>query len=1143
MKEHYRVIGIDIGSVAISLVETDSSGEILRRESRIHAGKVTENLKSLLESIGTNVPLRVAATGAVPPSFNADVKINPQVALIRGARELKPDLRTILYVGGEKFGVFSFDEDGEYRHARANSACAAGTGSFLDQQAERLGLDSSAELARIAEENEGESPPIATRCAVFAKTDLIHAQQEGWSRAAICDALCLGLARNIADALFKEAPRGPVLFVGGVARNRRVARHLEDILRMPLIVDSATAPFVGALGAALELLDRIDLPANLCRFDDRPRHSSALYPPLILSLSEYPDFAGFDSYRYTPPEAVGTGEVEVDIYGELTGGCDVYLGIDVGSTSTKAVIIDPSRTVLAGFYTRTAGRPVDALKALLASIEDAAERRGTLLNVIGCGTTGSGRKLAGAILKADTVLDEITAHARAACEIDPAVDTIIEIGGQDAKFTTLKDGRVSSSIMNNVCAAGTGSFLEEQGQKLGIGISEYASITEGVSAPEASDRCTVFMQRDLNHLLAEGWTRRQVLASALHAVRENYLQKVAVESRIGEKIFFQGATAKIRTLVAAFEQRLNKPIIVSPWCHLTGALGAALELADRRVLSSSFRGIDLWRQEIPVTTEVCELCANRCKLTIARVGGEPAVYGFLCGRDYETEHYVPSGQRVFHALAGRRFAEKIPEQPPVQIDRSFTLGLPTALYMREDLVFWRQFFRELGIQTKSGDDEGDASPEGRRRAGADFCAPIIELHGQVHLLAQEVDYLFLPLYMETTRDKQDPRKYCYYSQFAPALIAQQLPEGKVLSPVIRSCSYPFKAQGELYRALRETGRGYPFWKIGLAWERATAAKQRCEAALRERFRAARAEARADEVQVVLVGRPYTVLSPQMNKGIPDILAKQGVSAFFQDMVPNDEKDAAAVAPLNHEVHWHYASRMLEVAATVARTPGLYPVLISSFKCSPDSYLRSYFRRLMETAGKPYLILELDEHGSSVGYETRIEAALRSFRNHRTLESAAATGAIDYSPLYPDLSSGFRGKTLLLPNWDPFTIPLIAANLRSEGLDVRILQETDETIRRSLKRNDGQCIPMNAVAESAVDYVRRHKLDPDRTVLWMMRSDLACNIPLFPYHIRTLFRSYGEDVAALQLFVGDISFGDVSLGAAVNTYFASFLADS
>ena len=1143
MKKSPHLIGLDIGSVTVSLVEMNDRGELLEQENVIHGGHVEETVNRLLDKRRGNQRLYIAATGSVPAGFNPDKKINSQVALIRGVRESIPEVQGILYVGGERFGLLSFDGSGEYRRAQGNSGCAAGTGSFLDQQAERLGLTDSAELAAIADTNTGEVPPIATRCAVFAKTDLIHAQQEGWSLASICDGLCRGLARNIVDSLFTEVPDYPILMCGGVALNGAVRRHLQEILNVPLTAETEEARYYAARGAALELLDTLtecglspDLPADPWkRFGKNEMESVSVYPPLTLKLSDYPDFRGMEYYRFAPPAEVGTGDVEVDIYKELREDLDIYVGIDVGSTSTKAVLIDPTRRVLAGFYTRTSGRPVRALQGILAAVEDVSRRTGCGFQVLGCGTTGSGRKLAGAVLGADTVLDEISAHARAAVEIDPEVDTIIEIGGQDAKFTTLKHGQVTGSIMNNVCAAGTGSFLEEQGQKLGTRIDEYAVCTEGVAAPLSSDRCTVFMQRDLNHLLCDGWSREEVLAAALHAVRENYLQKVAVESRIGSRIFFQGATAKIKTLVAAFEQKLDKPIIVSPWCHLTGALGAALELSDRQVISASFRGLSLWKEKIPVRSEVCDICTNHCKLTVAEVAGTTVAYGFLCGRDYDTAHYVRGGGSAFNLLKAVKKAEG-PDPVTAEPVTPFSVGLPSALYLREDLLYWKTFFAELGIPVVSGEKIEDGVAEGRRHTGAEFCAPLTELHGQVHRLAESADYVFLPVYMETTKEKKDLRKFCYYSQFAPALMADQFPEGKLISPVVQANSFPFKVQAELYNALKGLPGKYSFLSITRALEKAAAAKNRRREALSARFEEERGKAADTDVQVVLLGRPYTVLSPYMNKGIPEIFAKLGVRAYYQDMLPRDPEAVEAIRPLLEQVHWHYASAILEAAERVAGTPGLYPVLISSFKCSPDSYLRSYFRQIMDARDKPYLILELDEHGSSVGYETRIEAALRSFRNHRTMEDSSAA-KIDYSGLLPDMATDLRHKTVLLPNWDPLTMPLIVANLRHEGVDARVLDESADSIRRGLRHNDGQCIPMNAVAEETMDYVRRNGLDPEKTVLWMMKSDLACNIALYPHHIRHIFRNYGGGMEKLGVFTGDISFGEVSITAAVNTYFA------
>ncbi len=438
-----------------------------------------------------------------------------------------------------------------------------------------------------------------------------------------------------------------------MSKNTAVKEHLESMTGANIVVDELSHLY-GAVGAAFclieelagELLDgkttRSAITSDI--FLAKKTGKKLFYPPLELNLSDYPDFNSLQKYNYYSQQTDNSNLVEVDVYEDLAEiqpgnqpgnqpenqpnnqparkKINVWIGVDIGSTSTKAVLIGENNVVLSGFYTRTAGAPLKAMCLILESMHDLVLKNNIDIIVNGCGTTGSGRKFIGKIIGADTIVDEITAHAQAACEINNAVDTIIEIGGQDAKFTTLKNGAVTSSTMNNVCAAGTGSFIEEQASKLGCDISDYSARTENVKAPMSSDRCTVFMERDLNHYLTEGYAVNEVLASVLHSVRENYLLKVATESNIGDVVFFQGATAKNRALVAAFEQRLQKPILVSKFCHLTGALGTALTLVDEQVKNSAFRGIDIYKKEIPVISEVCDICNNSCKISVAQINGQ-----------------------------------------------------------------------------------------------------------------------------------------------------------------------------------------------------------------------------------------------------------------------------------------------------------------------------------------------------------------------------------------------------------------------------------------------------------------------------------------------------------------------------------------
>ena len=389
---------------------------------------------------------------------------------------------------------------------------------------------------------------------------------------------------------------------------------------------------MGAIGAcyhALQEKNYLNVPLTSLEEILQPDDTGKAYfhPPLAVTLSEYPGFRNEKSWSFISVVVPHPIAIQVDLYTTLIKSMnyETFLGIDIGSTSTKAILTDTNNSPIAGFYTYTAGKPVEALQAIFEAIDDIIKRQAVTLSFRGVGTTGSGRKFIGKIIHADLIVDEITAHARAAYELNPETDTIIEIGGQDSKFTLMHKGVVTFSQMNAVCAAGTGSFLEEQAGKLGCPLSDYSQRTEGVSAPLASDRCTVFMERDANQLLNKGYQVNEVLATILHSVMENYLKKVALEGSIGNHICFQGATAKNKSLVAAFEQKLGKKIFVSPYCHLTGALGVALLLAEEKPFQTTFRGLGLYKENINIHSERCTFCTNHCHISLVNVHGEQEV--------------------------------------------------------------------------------------------------------------------------------------------------------------------------------------------------------------------------------------------------------------------------------------------------------------------------------------------------------------------------------------------------------------------------------------------------------------------------------------------------------------------------------------
>ncbi len=1138
-----NILGIDIGSVSLSVVRLDCTGNILDHHYLFHKGNVREALATIQGKLELSSVRAIACTRGRGYQYRGCRVYDPQVSVIAAGNKFHKDVRSILVVGAERFSLIKLDRTGNYQLTRTNTSCAAGTGSFLDQQAFRLDFPGIEAFCETALSNRSDIPEIASRCSVFAKTDLIHAQQRGYSLEAICDGLCKGLAKNIVDTLFnKEAPSSPILFVGGVSRNIAVKKHLEEQLNCTLIHDEHSHLY-GAIGAGLSLLDEeikeSTLPIQSLEEILPPEEElEYFHEPIELQKVAYPDFSSKSQYKHLPAHSGHSHNIEVDLYVDFSGNQTVsaFMGIDIGSTSTKAILTDENNIPLAGLYTYTAGKPLSAVKAIFESIEELSKDKGISFIFKGVGTTGSGRKFIGKIIGADRDFDEITSHARAAFELNPNTDTIIEIGGQDSKFTLMQDGMVTFSQMNTVCAAGTGSFIEEQAKKLGVTLSEYSEKAQGVGAPLASDRCTVFMERDINQLLNQGYTVNELLSTVLFSVAENYLKKVASEGSIGDHICYQGATAKNRALVAAFEQRLGKSIYVSKYCHLTGALGVALLLQEEGVKTTGFRGLSLYKEDIPIRSETCQLCSNHCHISLATVRDETVAYGFLCGRDYDTKKFVKINAG-FQLLEERKKA--IRRSRVVKKKGAIKIGLPASLHIFEELTLWERFFSNLSIETITSEHFNEPVKTGKRLAGAEFCAPINAFYGHVVHLAEKTDYIFIPVYLEA-REKPENRErnFCYYTQFSASLAYTLKDKGinkKCLTPFLDDSKGLATVSRKLHEYLSPTIPGLTLPKVRKAYEEAihfnATQKQKLVDLFRHHFTT------EEKLSVVLLGRPYVVLSKSLNKGIPDIFSGMGVDTYFQDMIPAEDQ-VAGDSYLLQKVPWYYAANILETATTVAARKNLYPVLITAFKCAPDSFMIEYFKKIMNEYKKPYLILQIDEHDSNVGYETRIEAALRSFRNHASRYSHSPSP--EKTVILPHVDTKINGKTLLMPSWDSLVAPLVVANLKRIGIDARVMESSQMIIKKSMVHNTGQCLPLNIIIQEFIEYIEKYNLKPENTMLWMMESKLSCNLRQYPYYMKNLLESYGKGMEKAAVYSGKLTHIEISYKATFNAYFAYML---
>ncbi len=1089
--KHETRIGVDIGAVTVG-VAVLKDRDLVSKAYFFHHGDVKSTVAAIFKNFDFS-SARVGFTGRGAKTFTGSRGINDVVAAVEGVRwACRKNPRSILLIGGENIFLIKLNKNGSYSGHEINTDCASGTGAFLDQQAGRLRLTIE-ELSDLAGRFQGNPPTIATRCAVFAKTDLIHSQQKGHSPSGVAAGLCDGVALSLAETLIKDRDTGgDICAAGGVALNCRVVAALTKILGKPISVvpHAEVIPAIGAALLAEEMIDIHDLAEGKSFLSDK---DLPLNPPLRLESSTYPRFEDDQTWL--------DADVEITLYGELVPGgtYPVYIGLDVGSTSTK-IAVTQENEVLVGLYTYTKSAPVEAVQRLFRTLAALQERHRIKFEWLAAGTTGSGRQLIGRLIHADLIINEITAHAKAAVSLDPEVDTVIEIGGQDSKFIRVQNGAVVQAIMNYICAAGTGSFIEEQAKKLNVPLAEYAGLAIGQRGPVISDRCTVYMERDLSRLLAEGWQKEELLASVLHSVRDNYLMRVVGQAKIGRRVCFQGATARNKALVAAFEGALQKPIRVSRFCHLAGAYGVCLLLGEQRPARSNFVGLHFSSWSSEQRSETCSLCRNRCLITVVEVGEERAAWGFQCGREYEdTAHMEKS--LPFEALTRihERAVGSLRNNFPAPA-RKETIGIPRALPLVEYLPLWEGFFSRLGFRTIVSPQDKEILKRGKRVAQADFCAPIFLAHGHVDWLREKSpDFIFFPIMLLGPRRQPKVKRnfFCYYTSYTPVIIRnspsfQEKPN--LLSPLIdlqveidRIVPALHGALGRPLRLARKDIRR----AFEESWEDFLRSRER----LREHGDQVVAELEhQDAFGIVLLGRPYNLLDRSLNHDIPGLIQKAGVRVLAQDMMRLDDIVPRFTGDYLSKVHWHYGKRIIQATEVILQNPRLFPVFVTNFRCSPDAFLLSYFKELMERQGKPYLILQLDELSSEVGYETRIEAAIESFRNWVRREPSPVK-PFTFLPLRKD-------RTWLIPHLDDAGTILARAVFERFGFEARVAEETPESIIQGLKLvGGGECIPVAAILGSIVETVAKQGLESSRTAAVIPTSFWSCNFPQIPLAVQ------------------------------------------
>jgi len=1112
-----RFLGLDVGAETIKLVELVREAGVLRwtrRELIEHHKEPGPTLLRTLSSWGWDAAAGAAVSGRFAPQINLP-QVPVQQAQTRACRFLLGDEpASVVSIGSHGFSVLELRAH-QLEVFRENSRCSQGTGNFLRQLVERFSLTIEAASA-LAAAADG-AAPLSGRCPVILKSDMTHLANKGENRSRILAGLFDAVCENVCVLLKPTVSPSRVVLIGGVSRAPRLQRTLAEFLGnhgmqlVPTPEDSAL--YFEALGCALiaaergpaELpsSDRLLLPRRDAHFESLPALSAFL--PHVRRLSP------------PPPAAVET----------RTG--DLILGLDIGSTGSKAVALDTgSRELRWEGYRETLGDPVGAAQALVQQFVTgplAGQR------VLACAVTGSGREIVGSLLTtcygrdAVYVLNEIAAHAAGAVHFDPRVDTIFEIGGQDAKYIRLSEGRVVDCAMNEACSAGTGSFIAEQGRKF-AGIRDVVHLgQEAIAAPggvSLGQHCSVFMAEIIDEAVSAGVEPRTIFAGLYDSIIQNYLNRVKGNRSVGKVIFCQGMPFSSDALAAAVARQTASEVIVPPNPGTVGALGIALiairELApDRagaldlpRFLSAKVEGKDTFNCK---ATTGCGAPGNRCRIdrlrTVVEERRQVFTWGGGCAlydkgtRKKKLPDLAPDPFREREALIQHLISSLAGERPPTSGNRRRTVALSDEFMLKGLFPFFATFLHDLGFElTVVGGCDHATLKRGIQEANVPFCAPMQQFQGLASRMAETgADFVFLPMIRSLPRVDGEPNAVtCPIVQASPDLLRCNLTAAaadRVLSPVVDLGPGNLESQ-EFLDACRALARRLDARGWRRAHRRAADAQTHFEhecAALGRRaldFCAAH-----DLVPVVALGRPYTIYNTVLNSNVPALLREQGAVAIPVDCYP-----IGSAVPVFPDMYWSHGQRILRAAHHIRRTPGVYSLYCSNYSCGPDSFTLHFYSDIM--AGKPFAIIETDGHSGDAGTKTRVEAFLYCVAQDR---QATATPApcTDFRRTLGQAVSPLQHRggnvRMLVPNMGS-TSAALAACMSGAGVPAESLPLPDRAALALGRRytSGKECLPMIVTLGNLLKRLER-ETDTDTRFIYLMPS--TCGPCRFgSYHLLT-----------------------------------------
>lgn len=1104
MKE-YRA-GIDIGSTTVKLVLLDENNEIIFGKYRRHQAHTQETLAELLneaQQVVGECTLKIKITGSgsinLGKALNIDF-VQEVVAVAKALKSVAPQTDVAIELGGEDAKIIYFDGGLE---ERMNGVCAGGTGSFIDQMAALLQTDAAG--LNTEAESYKQVYPIAARCGVFAKTDIQPLINEGATKADLAASVFQAVVNQTISGLACGKPiRGCVAFLGGPLHflpelKKAFIRTLK--LTPETTVDPENSHLFAAMGAALESAeaDAISLVGLIEKLEKGVKVSFEM--PRLPAL--FADEEDFETFRKRHDKAI-VPKAELTNY---EGDC--FLGIDAGSTTTKMALIGDKGQLLYSFYANNQGNPIETAKRAISELKDMLPKKAKIVR--SC-STGYGEALLKSAFSLDEGEVETIAHCTAASFFDPEVDCVLDIGGQDMKCIKLKNGAVDNIMLNEACSSGCGSFIENFANSLGFTAENFANEALFAKNPvDLGTRCTVFMNSNVKQAQKEGASVSDISAGLAYSVIKNALYKViklSSAAELGSHIVVQGGTFHNKAVLRAFEKIAEVEATCPDISGIMGAFGAAL-IAKKHYKGNATKMLPL--DEIinltyTSTSVRCGGCQNNCMLTINKFsGGRRHVTGNRCEKGLGADSSEKKAPNMVEYKRQRIFGyEPLNEKDAVR----GTVGIPRVLNMYENYPFWATFFRELKIRAV-------ISPFSTRKIyelGMDSipseseCYPAKLAHGHVQwLVNQGIKTIFHPSVFyehQETKDAQNhfncPIVVSYTENLKNNVEAVANGEIKYIRPFMAFTSEKTVAD-RMTRVCREHWN-IPEKEVRDAVHKAWEEQLKAKADIRgEGSRVLRQMEQSKGRGIVLAGRPYHV-DPEINHGIPELIASYGLTVLTEDSLPIDFNPER---PLRVVDQWVYHSRLYSAAEFILKRNDLELIQLNSFGCGLDAVTTDQVNEILETSGKLYTLLKIDEVNNLGAVRIRIRSLIAAMNMRNEKKFTVKPKPVKYNRAEFTKQMRRDGYTILAPQMSPIHFNVLEPVFKKHGYNMVVLDNDNrKAIDTGLKYvNNDACYPSITVVGQIMEAVLSGKYDTNKLAIIMSQTGGCCRASNYVGFIR------------------------------------------